>query len=118
VWQIGELMANHQVYVIWTNPLFHDSLRQLLDHTDITWVGASSDFTVAIEEISHLQPDTILLEEVEGETTTSAFMKIVEQFQWDLRVIGVSLNDNQMSIFQHAQQTVGQTEDLIRLIVQ
>ena len=111
-------MAPQRVYVIWDHPLFHDSLRQLLDHTDINWVGAASDFTVAIEEISHLHPDTILLEEVEGKTTTSTFMKIVEQFQWDLRVIGVSLNDNQMSVFQHAQETVGQPEDLIRLIKQ
>jgi hypothetical protein len=90
----------------------------LLGHSDIVWVGASSDFTIAIEEISQLQPDTILLEEVEGKTTTSTFMKIVEQFQWDLRVIGVSLNDNQMSVYQHAQETVGQPEDLIRMIIQ
>lgn len=64
-------MATHQVYVIWTHPLFHDSLRQLLDHTDIKWVGAASDFTIAVEEISRLHPDTILIEELEGETTTS-----------------------------------------------
>lgn len=111
-------MATHQVYVIWTHPLFHDSLRQLLDHTDIKWVGAASDFTIAVEEISRLHPDTILIEELEGETTASAFLKIVEKFQWDLRVVGVSLNDNQLSIYQHAQQTVGQPEDLIRLIIQ
>jgi DNA-binding NarL/FixJ family response regulator len=111
-------MATHQVYVIWTHPLFHDSLRQLLDHTEIKWVGAASDFTVAVEEISRLHPDTILIEELEGETTTSAFLKIVEKFQWNLRVVGVSLNDNQLSVYQHAQQTVGQPEDLIRLIIQ
>ena len=111
-------MASHQVYVIWTNPLFHDSLRQLLDHTDILWVGASSDFLEAVEEISRLQPDTILIEEVEGKTTMNAFMKIVEKFDWNLRVVGVSLKDNQLSIYQHAQETVGQPEDLIRLIIQ
>ncbi len=111
-------MATRQVYVIWTHPLFHDSLRQLLDHTEINWVGAASDFTIAIEEISHLHPDTILIEELEGETTTSTFMEFVGKFQWDLRVVGVSLNDNQLSVYQHAQQTVGQPEDLIRLILQ
>lgn len=111
-------MANHQVYVIWTNPLFHDSLRQLLDHQDIELVGSASDFTDAVEEISRLHPDTILIEEIAEETTTSTFMKIVEKFQWDLRVVGVSLNDNQLSIFQHAQQTVGRPEDLTRLIIQ
>lgn len=109
-------MAKHQVYVIWTNPLFHDSLRQLLDHAYIEWVGSATDFSNAVEEISRLHPDTILTEEVAGETTTSTFMKIVEQFQWDLRVIGVSLEDNQMSIYTHAQQTVGQVEDLIHII--
>jgi len=111
-------MATHQVYVIWTHPLFHDSLRQLLDHADIKWAGAASDFTIAVEEISRLHPDTILIEELEGETTTSTFMKIVEKFQWNLRVIGVSLSDNQLSVYQHAQETVGQPEDLIRLIIQ
>lgn len=45
-------------------------------------------------------------------------MKIVEKFQWNLRVVGVSLNDNQLSVYQHAQETVGQPEDLIRLIIQ
>jgi hypothetical protein len=89
----------------------------MLDHTEIDWVGAASDFTIAVEEISRLHPDTILIEELEGETTTSAFMEIVEKFQWNLRVVGISLNDNQLSVYQHAQQTVGQPEDLIRLIL-
>ncbi len=111
-------MATHRVYVIWTNPLFHDSLLQLLAHTDIKWVGAASDFTIAVEEISRLHPDTILIEEQDGETTTTTFMEIVDKFQWNLRVVGVSLSDNQLSVYQHAQQTVGQPEDLIRLIIE
>jgi hypothetical protein len=52
------------------------------------------------------------------ETTTTAFMEIIEKFQWNLRVVGVSLDDNQLSIYQHEQQMVGQPEDLIRLIIQ
>lgn len=111
-------MADHKVYVIWVNPLFHDSLHKLLDRTEIKWIGASSDFSIAVNEISRLQPDTILIEEGNDQTTTSSFMKIVEQFQWDLRVVGVSLEDNQLSIFQHAQQTVGQPDDLVRVILQ
>jgi DNA-binding NarL/FixJ family response regulator len=96
------MMANHQVYVIWKHPLVRDSLRQLLDHTNISWVGDASD----------------LIEELEGETSTPAFLEIVEKFQWKLRVVGVSLNDNQLNIYQHEHQTVGHPEDLIRLIVQ
>lgn len=111
-------MATHQVYVIWAHPLVRDSLRKLLDHTDINWVGAASDFTIAVEEISRFHPDTILIEEVEGETTTSAFMEIVGKFHWNLRVVGVSLDDNQLSIYQHEHQTVGQPEDLIRMILE
>lgn len=111
-------MTTHLVYVIWTHPLVHDSLRQLLDHTDIEWVGAESNFKIAVEEISRLHPDTILIEEVEGEKTISTLMEIVEEFQWNLRVVGVSLDDNQLSIYQHEHKTVGQPEDLIRLIIQ
>lgn len=111
-------MPIHQVYVIWTNPLFHDSLRQVLKHKDINWVGASSDFKTAIREIANFHPDTILIEEVEGKTSTSSIMNIVDQYEWDLRVIGVSLDDNQLSIFHHAQKTVGKPEDLIELLIQ
>lgn len=111
-------MATRRVYVIWAHPLFHDTLHQLLNHTDIAWVGAASDFANAVEEILNLNPDTILLEEREGEPITSTSMNILEKFDWDLRVIGVSLNDNQLSIYQHEHQTVGQPEDLIRLILQ
>lgn len=109
-------MADHQVYVIWTNPLFHDSLRQLLDHNNINWVGAASDIQTAAEEILQLFPDTILIEDVEDKSNTNIFMNIVDQFGWDLQVIGVSLNDNELNIFQHAKQMVGKPEDLIRLI--
>jgi hypothetical protein len=76
-----------------------------LNHTDIDWVGG-------------LNPDTILVEERDGETISSTFMKILEIVHCDLRVVGISFNDNQLNIYQHAQQTVGQPEDLIRLILQ
>ena len=111
-------MATQRVYVIWAHPLFHDTLHELLNHTDIDWVGAASDFAIAVEEILTLNPDTILVEEREGETIRSTFMKILEKIDWDLRVVGVSLNDNQLSVYQREHQTVGQPEDLIRLILQ
>ena len=109
-------MTVHQIYVIWSNPLFHDSLRQLLDLNNIKWVGAASDIPTAAEEILQLHPDTILIEDMEEKSNTNLFMNIVEQFGWDLQVIGFSLNDNELNIFQHAKQMVGKPEDLIRLI--
>lgn len=109
-------MANHHVYVIWSNPLFHDSLHQLLDHKNIKWVGSASDIPTAEEEIHKLHPDTILIEDVEEKSNTTIFMNIVDQFGWDFQVIGVSLNDNELNIFQHAKKMVGKPEDLIRLI--
>jgi len=111
-------MATRQVYVIWAQPLFHDTLRKLLNHTDIDWVGAASDFAIAVEEISSLKPNTILVEEREGETISSTFMKILEKVHRDLRVVGVSFNDNLLNIYQHEHQTVGQPEDLIRMILE
>ena len=111
-------MATRQVYVIWAQPLFHDTLRKLLNHTDIDWVGAASDFAIAVEEISSLKPNTILVEEREGETISYTFMKILEKVHRDLRVVGVSFNDNQLNIYQHEHQTVGQPEDLIRMILE
>lgn len=55
-------MAMRRVFVIWTNPLLHESARLYLKHPGIIIVGAASYFTIAHEDIMRLQPDTILFE--------------------------------------------------------
>ena len=43
--------------------------------------------------------------------------EIMEASSQNVRVIGLSLADNELSVFYHEQRTVGQAEDLLRLIL-
>ena len=52
-------MSLRRVFIIWTNPLFHDSVRLLLQDPEIIWVGATADMLTAHEEITNHHPATI-----------------------------------------------------------
>ncbi len=109
-------MAIRRVFVIWTHSLFHESVRLLLRHPDIEWVGATTDLAAAREQIASLRPDTILVEEREGSLSPEA-LEIMEACPWEVRVIGLSLADNQTSVYHREQRTVGKAEELLHLVL-
>ena len=39
-------MSTQRVFIIWSYPLFHESVRLFLEHPDIKLVGATSDFNL------------------------------------------------------------------------
>ncbi len=108
-------MAVRRVFVIWTHPLFHESVRLLLNHPEVEWVGSTSDYETALTKILDFQPDTILVEEVE-ETISERIIKLLEGSSWNLRVIGLSLDNNKMRVYHSEYRTVAQAEDLLHLI--
>lgn len=110
-------MAARRVFVVWSNPLFHESLRLLLNRPEVEWVGATSDHAAAHDQIVSLCPDTILIEEEEGSNAPAAALEILEASSADMRVIRLSLADNELRIYHREQRTVGQTEDLLHLIL-
>ena len=109
-------MAVRRVFLIWTNPLFHESTRLLLSHPDINWVGAASDFAIAHEEIMKLHPDTILFEKT-GAGIQVDILEILEVEAWDMRIIGLSLENNEMSLYHHEHQTVVAAGDLLQFVL-
>lgn len=109
-------MAVRRVFVIWTNPLFHESVRLLLKHPGITWVGAAADFTTAHEEIMRLHPDTILFEKTRAGIPVDV-MEILEVEAWDMRIIGLSLDNNEMSLYRRERQTVVEAGDLLQFVL-
>ena len=110
-------METKQVFVIWTNPIFHDSVRRLLQHPHIEWVGAAQDYDVARDEILYLRPGTILVEEPKV-TVPGEALEIMEACPWNVRLVGLNLTDNQSTIYHRKQELVGETEDLLRLILE
>jgi DNA-binding NarL/FixJ family response regulator len=112
-------MADRRVFVIWAHPLFHESVRLLLNHPEIEWVGATSDYKTALGDITNLQPDTILIEETEPAAISRVplrVMEILEACSWNSRVVELNLKDNELSIYHREKRTVGQAEDLLHLI--
>ena len=109
-------MAIRRVFVIWTNPLFHESAHLLLKHPDITILGATADFTTAHEDITRLQPDTILFEKTSPGVPLN-IMEILEMMTWDLRIIGLSLDNNELTLYHREHQMVIEAGDLLQFVL-
>jgi DNA-binding NarL/FixJ family response regulator len=108
-------MATHRVFVIWANPLFHESLRLLLAHPDVEWVGAASDYAAAQANIATLHPDTVLVEAINENLTQ--VVDILTASHGSVRIISLSLIHNELSLYQHQQQVVAQAEDLLTILL-
>lgn len=108
-------MSMQRVFIIWSNPLFRESVRLLLNHPDIEIIGAATDFTDAQDEILHLEPDTLIVEDIGGGTHAEA-LAILECNHFVKRIIGFSLDDNKVSVYRRDEITAVRAEDLLSLV--
>lgn len=109
-------MTVRRVFVIWTDPLFHESVRLLLKHPNIIWVGAAANLETAREEIMRLHPNTILFEKTR-DGFPADLMGILETETWDLRIIELSLDTNEMILYHREHQTVVEAGDLLKFVL-
>ena len=110
-------MTTRRVFVIWAHPIFHESVRRLLTHPDIEWLGATADHVAARDQIASLQPDTVLVEEEEGVRPLAGVLEILEASLYDVRVIRLSLAGNELSVYHCEHRTMEQADDLLHLIL-
>ena len=78
-------------------------MRLLLNHPDIEWIGATSDYATALAQIEALRADTVLIEQKEGKKLPTDVLKILETNSAHMRVIRLSLADNQLTLNQSVQ---------------
>ncbi len=109
-------MNTHRVFIIWSHPLFLASLRLLLQHADIDWIGASRYIQEALTAISCLKPDTVLIEEGENDPVITNVIEIFENSMTNMRVFRLSLADNNLKIYHQEKRTDVQANELIQLI--
>lgn len=107
-------MPGRRVFVIWTHPLFHESVRLLLAQSRVEIVGATSDHAAAQSQIAALGPDVVIVEQANGEAQAS--VETMSILRAGPRVIQLSLADNEISLYQREQRTAARAEDLVRLI--
>jgi DNA-binding NarL/FixJ family response regulator len=108
-------MSVQRIFILWTHPLFQESVRLILNHPTIEWLGSTSDYAGAMDQILSLRPDVILFEERAGDVPAYA-LAILKLCSWDATVVGLSLADNHLSVYHHERRVVGQVEDLVHLI--
>ncbi len=106
-----------RVYLVWMHPLFHESVRRLLDHPDVALIGSNSDPTVARHEIESTRPDIVVVEEI-GSSTTATALTVLEACTWDVAVVTLNLNDNSLSVYHRKQEQVGTGEELLGFLLQ
>ena len=107
-----------RVFIVWAHPLFYDTLRLLLDHPQVEVVGAGSAYAEALKEIERLQPDTVILEETE-ENKPGAIceaLRLLEANSWCSRVVRISMDDNDLYVYQREQRTIQEKGDLLQII--
>ncbi len=109
-------MANRRVFILWKNPLFHESVRLLLNHPDVECVGSTTNHLDARSDILNFQPDIILLEETKEDIQWDAF-EILKACSWSLRVVSLNLTDNQSCVLCREFATVNEADDLLRLVL-
>jgi AmiR/NasT family two-component response regulator len=109
-------MKSCLVFVIWTNPLFLESIRALLKIPEIQLVGAGSNFSQAQKEIAALQPDVVIIESSsDGSSIDRETLPILKSGP---RVIQMSLDDNELNLFQYQHRTLTEAEDLLIMILE
>lgn len=110
-------MMSRRLYVVWSSPLFRDSTRLLLNHPDVEWVGATSDYALACAAILSLRPDTILVEKQDN-VIPAELMELLATNSFDFQLIGVSVVENRLSIYRHETWAVSAADDLLQLVLQ
>jgi AmiR/NasT family two-component response regulator len=108
-------MSIRRVFVIWTNPLFHESVRLLLAHPEVEWVGEASDYAAAQRHIAGLHPDTVLIEAIND--NLGQVMEILTSTPGNVQIITLSLTNNELGLYQHQHQVVAKAEDLLTILL-
>ncbi len=107
-----------RVFIVWSNPLFLEIVRLLLQNPGVDIVGASARGAKVQSEIEDLQPDTIVVEETEVNDTPGAeAVQILEASPWGPRVIRLSLEDNELWLYHRERRAINRGEDLLSLVL-
>jgi DNA-binding NarL/FixJ family response regulator len=109
---------SRRVFVIWAHPLFYETLRALLNHSSIEIAGASSNYQTARADIETQRPDIVIIEELDNESVSqSETFRLLDESQWAVKIVRLNLQDNNLLLYQREQKTIGQVDDLLKLIL-
>jgi DNA-binding NarL/FixJ family response regulator len=110
------MMAVRRVFILWTHSLFHETVRALLNDPQVELLGSSQDYSKVQVQISEQPPDILVVEE-EDYTNFIKIIDLLKNQRENIRVVGLNLLDNEMSVFEFHQKTVCKADDLLQWVL-
>jgi len=107
-----------QVFIVSNHAMFGKGLDSLLgqkEHIDI--VGQENNLDRALDQVTQLQPDVLILDSDDPpyESLPAVLYRILKD-DLDIKVIGLSLQDNRLYIYMATHWVVTDVDDLISAI--
>lgn len=108
-----------QVFIISQYPLFGQGLRSLLHaEPEIDIIGQESDVDRAIAQVADLQPDVIILDSDDSTDATNAvLLQRLLQENSNIRVVGMSLQHDQLRTYTTQHRVISSVNDLLDAII-
>ncbi len=109
-------MATRHIFILWSNPLFQDSVSRLLDHPDIVCMGSAEISTASLPELQQQHLDAIIYEKKDS-NTTGEIINLLEPGAGPLHLIGFNLEDNELWSYHCEHKVIARAEDLEEMVL-
>ena len=111
-------MPSRRVFILASQPLFAQGVESLLSgQPDIDVVGTTLIGPDAFDQVSAAEPDVIIIEAESGEEQTRLVTKSLACAS-DAKIIGLTADDNRISIFYQQMRESRRVDDLLEEIVE
>jgi DNA-binding NarL/FixJ family response regulator len=111
-------MSVKRVFVLSRRSLFHQGIKTLLSQVaEMEIVGQDSEPKAAVACIQKLKPDVVILNLDDPEPDLSSPVLCVLRERAGIRIIGLSLKDNRICVFQGENKEIQRLDDLFNAIL-
>ena len=111
-------MSVKRVFVLSRRSLFHQGIKTLLSQeAELEIVGQDIEPQTAVACIQKFKPDVIVLNLDDPELDLSSPVLCVLRERSSIRIIGLSLKDNQICVFQGEKKEIHELSDLFAAIL-
>ena len=108
-----------RVFVLSRRSLFHQGIETLLSQeAELEIVGQDTKPSEAVECIQTFNPDVIIINLDDPEPDLSSPVLCVLRERVGIRIVGLSLLDNKICVFQGENKLIHQLDDLFNAILE
>jgi hypothetical protein len=107
-----------RVFILSRRSLFHKGIESLLSQAaELEVISQDTEPSAAVECIQTFKPDVVILNLDDPEPDLSSPVLCILRESTDVRIIGLSLKDNTICVFQGENKLIHQLDDLFDAIL-